>query len=542
MKKYFKKITAIVIIALIALTGINVSAQSTMTIDKKTYIYTGSRKEAKFHTTKGYAYCITPSKTGAAQGTTLTFKKKETDGGVLYLLDNAQESDAEYLKTQLALWQYTDNYMPASYNGTDVRSKAKDLAKTAANNKNYTGKQPSVKLNASSTKLSETSDGNYYKSGVITVSVSNAGNATIGLDDNAPSGAKVVDANNNAQTSFANGGKFYVIIPASNVTANKSFKVTAKVTGKVSAVERYVTAESKWQDLVVLVKEEKTVSTNTQLSVTPVKRSCEIANNKYYDKNGKVVDKAEYERQCVHKCEYYNNNYYDKNGKITDKTTYSIQCEKHTCEVVGNTYFGKDGRILNSKEEYSLECEKHSCEKVGDTYFGKNGNIVKADQFDIECNKHVCEKIGDKYFGKEGFEVEKPVYEKECFKHTCEKVGDSYFGKDGSEVTYDEYTVQCEKHVCEFVNNKYFGTNGTEVSEEEYLNECVHVCEIVDGKYYGQDGKEVTEVAYKDQCEAQIVPVPDTGSDSTNLVLIVLGSMLLGIVAGIFAHYNKVNA
>ena len=81
----------------------------------------------------------------------------------------------------------------------------------------------------------------------------------------------------------------------------------------------------------------------------------------------------------------------------------------------------------------------------------------------------------------------------------------------------------------------------TEVSEEEYLNECVHVCEIVDGKYYGQDGKEVTEVAYKDQCEAQIVPVPDTGSDSTNLVLAVLGTILLGIV-GVFVHYNKVNA
>ncbi|MBQ6323434.1 MAG: LPXTG cell wall anchor domain-containing protein [Bacilli bacterium] len=540
MKKHFKKITAMVIIALIALTGISVSAQSTMTIDKKTYIYTGTRKEAKFHTTKGYAYCITPSKTGAAQGTTLTFKKKETDGAILYLLDNTGESDAEYLKTQLALWVYTDNYMPETYKKYDVSNQAKALAKTAANNKNYTGKQPSVKLNASSTNLSETSDGNYYKSGVITVSASNAGNATVSLDG-APSGTKIVDANNNAQTTFANGSKFYVMVPAANVTSAKTFKVNAKVTGNVPTVERYVTSDSKWQDLVVIVEEPKTVTTSVSLSVTPVKRSCEIANGKYYDKSGKVVDKAEYERQCVHKCEYYNNHYYDKDGKITDKTTYSIQCEKHTCEVVGNTYFGKDGRILKSKEEFSIECEKHSCEKVGNTYFGKNGNVVKADQYDLECNEHVCEKIGDKYFGKNGFEVEKSVYEKECFKHTCEKVGDSYFGKDGSEVTYDEYTVQCEKHVCEFINNKYFGSNGTEVSEEEYLNECVHVCEIVDGKYYGQDGKEVTEVAYKDQCEAQIVPVPDTGSDSTNLVLAVLGTILLGIV-GVFVHYNKVNA
>ena len=114
MKNKIKKIFAILLVAL-SVAYIDVTAQSNMKIERKTYITTGTRKEAKFYTNKGYAYCITPDRVGANQGATLTYMSKETKGGVLYLLENAGTSDNEYLKTQLAIWILRNNYMPNYY-------------------------------------------------------------------------------------------------------------------------------------------------------------------------------------------------------------------------------------------------------------------------------------------------------------------------------------------------------------------------------------------------------------------------------------------
>ena len=61
---------------------------------------------------------------------------------------------------------------------------------------------------------------------------------------------------------------------------------------------------------------------------------CEYYNGKYYDKNGNVVSKAEYEISCGitpppgdgHYCEYYNGKYYDKNGNVVSKEEYEKSC------------------------------------------------------------------------------------------------------------------------------------------------------------------------------------------------------------------------
>ena len=77
---------------------VNVNAKS-LKITKKTYIKTGigSRKEAKFYTSKGYAWCITPMKTGANQGTTLYYKNTIKDNGLVWLIENGGHSDKGYL-------------------------------------------------------------------------------------------------------------------------------------------------------------------------------------------------------------------------------------------------------------------------------------------------------------------------------------------------------------------------------------------------------------------------------------------------------------
>ena len=111
MKKIAKKGIAILIILLIAITTSNVYAQSTITVDKKTYLWTESQRQTKFHTTKGYAFCITPNRTGPSEGKTMTYKSKQSKGGVLYLFDKTGYSDSDYLATQLAIWLYDSNHM-----------------------------------------------------------------------------------------------------------------------------------------------------------------------------------------------------------------------------------------------------------------------------------------------------------------------------------------------------------------------------------------------------------------------------------------------
>ena len=444
MKKKIVAYFLIILIAMISLMGYSVEAK-TLKITKKDYIKTGERTNTRFHTNKGYAFCITPRRNGPSEGTVLKYQSEKTTGGLIYLLERAKYSDDEYLSYQLAVWNFNSQYVPdyfVSHPNYNFVKRSKTLASEAAKNKNYKPKEPSLSIKASSSNLSLTSDGKYYKSGVITVNASNiSGNVNYSLV-NAPSGAKIE----------SDGTKNYIVVPAASVSSASTitFKATAK--GNVNKVERYTTGNSNLQDLIVLVPVEKTVSQSVNLTVTPVKRSCEVVDGNYYDENGNITDKEGYEAHCIHKCVRYNNEYYDENGNVTDEATFELTCKKHSCEVVG----------------------------------------------------------------------------------------DHYFDKDGNDTTYENYSISCERHVCESFGGKYFGKDGVEVPEENYLHECVHVCEIYDNEYYGSQGTKVTEAEYKAQCEAQIVPVPDTGSEG--LISVLIGAALLGGLGGAINHYRKVNS
>lgn len=523
MKKYFKKLTIFAFIAMLAATALGVKAQSAMTITNKSYIYTGSRKEAKFQTNKGYAYCITPHKTGPAQGTTLSYQSKETTGGVLYLLSSAGTSDSDYLATQLAIWQYDSNYLPDFYkqNSNATVERSKTLAKEAAKYSSMNGLDIRVDITASNGgKLSKTSDGS-YKSGPLTVTTANAGSASLKLTD-APSGTKIVNGSNTTVSSVKGGTVVYVVVPASSAKSAANMKITASATGTAKWVERYTTGSSQWQDLVVLVTEPKTVTCTRPLTLTP-----ESTPKPTPTPTPTPTPKSYY-------CQKVGNDYYGIKGKKVTYAEYDKECNKHVCEKVGDDYYGSNGKVV-TYSEYDKQCNKHICEKVGDDYFGKKGTIVTESQYDKECNEHICKKVGDEYYGIDGDKVSYEQYDKECNKHVCEKVGDDYFGKKGTIVKFEQYDKECNKHVCEKVDDTYFGKDGSEVTEEEYADQCFHICEIIDGKYYGQDGKETTEDDYKNQCEAQIVDVPDTGAGD-NLLFIILGSIFLGTVCGVVSH------
>lgn len=412
LKFYF----AFIFMALILCTT-NVYAVSKMVITDKSYIRTNFsdgtyRNEAYFTTNKGVAYCITPSKKGGPQGSSLNYSETVNSGSVLYLLSHAGNTKNERLITQLAIWKVNNNFIPAAYNkNTTIVNTVNNLANTAKNNSNYSV-NPTIKLSSSTLSFSESSDGNYYVSNNITVSHDNM--SEIVATVSGAEGATLISSNKSGSSlSLVNGSNFSVRIPKDNISSTTDIKVVVKGTGTKLSYERY--SGGKWQDLIILVKTPITVNLEANGKVTPV----------------------------VHKCEYKYGKYYDKNGKVTDKTTYSIQCESHTCEKVGNTYFGKDGKVTD-ENGYNLQCKTHTCEKINDKFFGKDGNEVTESDYNLQCKTHTCEEIDNKFFDKNGNEVTEDEYNLQCKTHTCEIVGNKYFDKDGNETDANTYKQQCE--------------------------------------------------------------------------------------------------
>lgn len=352
-----KKIySSILLLAIAIIPIINVQAQSAMKIEKKTYITTGTRKEAKFYTNKGYAFCITPQRTGAEEGATLNYMSKEDKGELLYLLEKTGTDDNDYLKTQLAIWILKFNYMPNYYvnnSNINVVKNAKALAAEAKEKSNYTSSNPTIDISVNSLKLNQTSDGKFYQSEVITIKSTGIKENTKVELKNAPEGAEIKKVESNVND---NRERYEITVSSDKIIKEEKIQLVVTAKGTINTVERYSTGNSKLQDLIVLIPEEKIVTKALDFTVTPIIRTCE----------------------------FYNNQYYGKDGKITTQENYELQCKSHTCEKVGDKYFGKLGTIV-TEETYQLECFKHTCEKIGNKYFGKDGIEVSETDYKAQC-------------------------------------------------------------------------------------------------------------------------------------------------------------
>ena len=404
----------VTIISLIGLTSVYAKTGEKLTLDAKSYInLVGPRKEAKFHTTMGYGWCITPEKKGADQGTTFTYVNDETDGGYLYLLNNSKTDDRSYLVTQLAVWLYKSNYMPDTYwnnSSSQIVIDAKALANAARNNKNYNTK-PAISIvnNDKAMKLVKEGNTYYYISGELSAKLTNATEYKVTLS-NAPTGTKILNSSNKEVSTLKAGEKFKIKVPEANVTANKTIKVTVSASGTRKYIERYRPSNTAKQDLIVLRSENVTVNSSSELTITPKKRTCDIFNGKYYGEDGTIVDKEEYEKQCIHKCEPYNGEYYGEDGTKVDKEEYEKQC-KHVCEPYNGEYYGEDGTIVD-EETYNEQCN-HVCEEYKGKYFDSFGKETTLEEYIRQC-KHTCEIYNGKYYGKNGNEVDAITYENEC--------------------------------------------------------------------------------------------------------------------------------
>ena len=144
--------------------------------------------------------------------------------------------------------------------------------------------------------------------------------------------------------------------------------------------------------------------------VPVVKIICGYSNGKYYDKNGKVVSKAEYEKQCIKP---------KPTPKPEPKPT--PKPEKHYCVKYDGKWYGKDGKVV-SYEVYKRECTKpepkHYCVYYKGKYYDDHGNVVDEATYKKKCgqpeDKHYCGKYNGKWYGKNGDVVSYWEYRKQC--------------------------------------------------------------------------------------------------------------------------------
>ena len=71
-----------------------------------------------------------------------------------------------------------------------------------------------------------------------------------------------------------------------------------------------------------------------------------------------------------------------------------VSAKTYKCETVNGAYYGKDGKEVD-KVQYEKECITHSCEIVGDTYYGKDGKEVNKATFESVCDANVVDQLPD---------------------------------------------------------------------------------------------------------------------------------------------------
>ena len=348
-----------------------------------------------FTTTDGVVvYCMDIDKKPLVQGQSASLVG-DADAGVLYILQNGypkktyrNNNGMDAYITQMALWWYlSEDKLSSNFkNATGEADKyslvsaTKNLVNAARSAKDNQVK-PSMNVNAGDTTFKLSSDQKYYESAYMSASLTGTNTYNVNVTG-ATKNTVVVDEQGNIGTTMNSNEKFMIKVPAAEV--NNTINVTVKFTanGKLQKAKIYKSSDNNYQRVVGLFSDDVNLEKTIDLSLNLEKHVCEVVGDKYYGKNGTIVDKDTYTKDCKHVCEFTDNKYYGKNGTEVDKKTFNKECNK-------------------------------SCEQDNGKYYGKAGNEVDKKTFDKECG-HVCEVVGDKYYGKNGTEVDKNTYNKEC--------------------------------------------------------------------------------------------------------------------------------
>ena len=293
ISKIFKIIAAFVITATLVFADTESvdAAAKTIKVGKATLLpgyVAGTKYNIKPLVGGGYGYCLNIHK-GNASNTT-QYLQNEMNAGIAYILENGYpkkhftgDKKKDFYITQGAIWWYLDDTTGTSYlsksfktNGSDkygLRKYMKKLVDGAKEAKKNGYSKPSLNAKVSSTKMTLSSDKNYYVSKAIDANAKNIDGKYKVSVTSAPSGTIITDTNGNKQTSFKASEKFLIKIPASKIAEGKTVSAKVKITASstINKAYKYAPKNDSIQPITVLQPYTKSVSDTIGVKATKPK-------------------------------------------------------------------------------------------------------------------------------------------------------------------------------------------------------------------------------------------------------------------------------
>ena len=235
-----------------------------------------------------FIYCIEANKSNLYTDDVLKLDGTIDDNGVVYLIKNGYpntsmtgDNKKDYFITQVAIWWYyqsvygvekenVSKLANSSYDDVEVVKYIRKLYNGALKAHDADIVNPSLKLSGNS-KLTLSSDKNYYQSELVAVNLNGASDYTVAIDNN-QLGFVITDLDGNVRNTFKDNEKFMIRIETDEIK-NEDISVTVKVnaSGTIDKVYKYAPTVSSKQKGVygalvsTVIPLEETISFNYEL-------------------------------------------------------------------------------------------------------------------------------------------------------------------------------------------------------------------------------------------------------------------------------------
>lgn len=512
MKKLTKVFLTIITIALALTSFTNVNAANE-TIELgtarqvKSYL-AGVNLDYKVTKEGKFLYCVElPKETPSNVKATLVRNSRYANGGMAYILKNGYpnksitgDNDKDYYITQTAVWWYLDKTIGTTYLGEQFKEKAPDnynirkyvkqLVEEGYKHRNdsVTTEDAKLIINAENSTEMILKDGYYISNSIKATTKQNVNNYNIELTD-APNGTIIVSSDG-TEVAYTNSfsvnanDSFKIKVPLASVKGTKlSIKVKASTNaGTGYSVLEYQPVNNEMQNVIILEKTSKNVSSTLTLDLTATR----VTITKI-DKNTKQALAG---AKLVLK---------DANGKVI--TSWTSTTNAHVIRNLSNgTYTIEEesaptGYLLNKNASKFTITDNNRDLKVTFENTPKSV-VVTITKIDIETKQALAGAVL----------VVRDSTGKEVARFTTKQ--ESMVLTDLANGTY---TVEEESAPAGYVKNN---AKQTFTIDDEHLS---HQITIVNAKE---------------------VYVPDTGANTSTIILLILG---IGII-GLGFNYIKKNA
>ena len=234
-----------------------------------------------FNTADGHwIYCMDVDKKSLYQNQGATLAG-DADAGVLYLLQNGYPNkpitggaEADKYITQAAIWWYVNEAMMSdefknATKQTDryelVPKYIKPMVEKARAAKDTQAK-PSMSLQVNDKTFTLSKDGKNYETALMSASLVGASKYKVEIVGGT-NGMIIADEAGNAKNTFNSSERFKVVVPATDVTEQKDFKVKVTAEGIIQKAKIYKPTDSTYQRVVGLYDEVTPLEKTIDLSV-----------------------------------------------------------------------------------------------------------------------------------------------------------------------------------------------------------------------------------------------------------------------------------